>query len=339
MPSWSDVREAKWWLYQAARVANRLVGDNGGMRVRFIRLPLKIRDAERRTWLVRHYSRVLAEQPPPRVLTAPIAGGMLMELDTSEFVQRVMLVSANWEPSISAVVERLVRPGDTFVDVGANVGYYTLLAAPTVGPTGQMFAFEPAEKIFSGLARNVELNGLSWVHARQIGVGATRAVATVEPGPPGKCGETRLTRLEPRAPGAAVPGAAAGGSAVETITILPLTELLDGLDPSRPALVKIDVEGLEPDVLAGLEPLLLDALPEVALFVECTPEAWECGSAWWDDFVQRHGFEVYELANGYTVEDLYPVRIEPPVRLTAPPERVFDAVLVRGPEMRARLGV
>ena len=54
--------------------------------------------------------------------------------------------------------------------------------------------------------------------------------------------------------------------------------------------------------------------------------------------ITRHGFDVFEIANGYTVEDLYPVRTEPPVRLTTLPDRMFDAVLVRGPEMRARLG-
>jgi FkbM family methyltransferase len=333
MPAWSDVRKSKWWLYCAARAANRVAGDHAGARVRLIRLPLRIRDAERRTWLVRHYGRVLTEQAPPRVVTAPIANGMLMELHTSEFLQRVMLASGSWEPSISAVVERLVRPGDTFVDVGANVGYYTLLAAPVVGPTGHMYAFEPAESIFARLSRNLELNGLGWVHARRVGVGAARAVATVEPGPPGKSGETRLTQLA-----AEPPPADASESAVETITILPLTELLDGLDATRPAVIKIDVEGLEPDVLAGFEPLLRDALPELALFVECTPEAWTGGAGWWDEFITRHGFDVFEIANGYTVEDLYPVRTESPVRLTTLPDRMFDAVLVRGPEMRARLG-
>jgi FkbM family methyltransferase len=64
-----------------------------------------------------------------------------------------------FEPMETDFVLQEIRPGDVVLDIGANIGYYTLLFAKLVGPTGYVFAFEPDPKNFSLLSRNVELNG------------------------------------------------------------------------------------------------------------------------------------------------------------------------------------
>jgi FkbM family methyltransferase len=64
-----------------------------------------------------------------------------------------------WEPGLTALVRKRLRPGGTFVDVGANVGYYTLLAAKLVGPSGRVIAFEPVPAVFELMRRGVEANG------------------------------------------------------------------------------------------------------------------------------------------------------------------------------------
>lgn len=61
-----------------------------------------------------------------------------------------------------------LEPGDIFVDVGANIGLYTVIAAHLVGPAGHVFAFEPSPKTFERLRTNVELNGFANVSCHQL---------------------------------------------------------------------------------------------------------------------------------------------------------------------------
>ncbi len=78
------------------------------------------------------------------------------------FVDRLdslSLRSASYEPFESEVLDRLIRPGDSVVDVGANIGYYTLRFARAVGPTGRVFAFEPESENHRLLSRSLRLNG------------------------------------------------------------------------------------------------------------------------------------------------------------------------------------
>lgn len=66
----------------------------------------------------------------------------------------------SWEAEETGRIVEYLKPGDTFVDAGANVGYYTILAANLVGKSGRVFAFEPEPQSFAILKKNVQLNGL-----------------------------------------------------------------------------------------------------------------------------------------------------------------------------------
>lgn len=79
-------------------------------------------------------------------------------------------VNRIWEPNQTHWFVRTVRPGDTVVDVGANVGYYTILAAKLAGPTGKVYAFEPDPTCVALLRKNVALNGLTNVIIEQKAV-------------------------------------------------------------------------------------------------------------------------------------------------------------------------
>ena len=65
-------------------------------------------------------------------------------------------------------LNRFLRPGDVFVDVGANIGLFTLIAAERVGPGGKVLAFEPTAKTFGRLVDNVQLNKLSNVECFKL---------------------------------------------------------------------------------------------------------------------------------------------------------------------------
>src|SRR4249919_1281797 len=91
-------------------------------------------------------------------LEVTTAGGR-MEVDTGDAVGSVVAVSGVWEPNITAVVRQVVSPGDVCIDVGAHVGYYTLLMSRLVEEHGHVFAFEPSPPRFLELTSNLVRNG------------------------------------------------------------------------------------------------------------------------------------------------------------------------------------
>jgi FkbM family methyltransferase len=82
-------------------------------------------------------------------------------------ITRALVDYGTWEPMESSVLHRQLHEGDTFIDVGANIGYYTVMAAKLVGPRGRVIAFEPDPENFALLKRNIEANGFTNVILEQ----------------------------------------------------------------------------------------------------------------------------------------------------------------------------
>ena len=152
-----------------------------------------------------------------------------------------------YEPENSALISKLLRTGDVFLDLGANIGWFTLLASSIVGSGGHVHCFEPQPVIAGYLRRTLALNGLERrVSLRQAGVWH-------------ETGSMRLawadysenhgaSHLMPEADDAAI------GSAVDLVT-------LDSLCLSRCDLIKMDIEGAEPRAMQGAVRLLADSRP------------------------------------------------------------------------------
>jgi len=88
--------------------------------------------------------------------------GLKMYLDPTDIaVTRSIVMTGNWETDETFWFLRTVKPGDTIVDAGANVGYYTLIGSRLVGDKGKVYAFEPEPANFELLQKNVRLNGLT----------------------------------------------------------------------------------------------------------------------------------------------------------------------------------
>jgi FkbM family methyltransferase len=147
-------------------------------------------------------------------------------------------------------VLRLLRPGDVFVDVGANIGSYTVLASGVAG--ARTHAFEPIEQAFDVLCRNVRLNGIEQlVTLHRAAVGSRNGVVTMS------AGHDTMNRVLD------------GESLGVTVPLVTLSDELAGL---RPVLIKIDVEGYEAEVLAGAD-AVLKGTSLVALIVETGSQA------------------------------------------------------------------
>jgi FkbM family methyltransferase len=90
-----------------------------------------------------------------------------------------LLMHRCWDVPTTHLLERILRPGDAFLDIGANIGYFTVFGATQVGGTGRVHAFEPNPRTFDVLARNVRLNTFGHVctlHASALADTAGRRV-------------------------------------------------------------------------------------------------------------------------------------------------------------------
>jgi FkbM family methyltransferase len=182
---------------------------------------------------------------------ARVLGHAKMFLSTSDvgFASHVML-DGFWEIWLTLFFARVVAPGMNVIDVGANFGYYTLLFGNAVGPSGHVIAIEPVPSTAALLGRTVEVNGL---------VGRTRVVAAAA----WERADARVHMLvrpdEPK--NAAVIGQPQPGSiVVPTTTVDELTRELARVD-----LVKIDAEGAELAVIAGMHETIARLKPRILL--------------------------------------------------------------------------
>jgi len=153
-----------------------------------------------------------------------------MALDLNDHVPRKIWYHC-FEPAQVRVAERMVRRGDIVFDVGANIGFYTLLFARLVGPSGRVHAFEPVMDV--ALRRNVELNGYANVVVHQAAAGAERGHVNLS-NPLDGFSSGSWQRTD-------------SNQAREVLQVA-----LDDYVGAQVAFVKIDVEGMEPAVIAGL---------------------------------------------------------------------------------------
>ncbi len=172
--------------------------------------------------------RVFVREPPSPVEADILGSRMVIDLD--DYVQRKIWYHC-FEPAQVRVAERMVRKGDIVFDVGANIGFYTLLFARLVGPNGRVHAFEPVMGV--ALQRNVELNEYANVVVHQAAAGA-------------EDGHVNLSN--PLAGFSSGNWQRTGSDQAREVSQVALDAYVGG----RVAFVKIDVEGMEPDVIAGL---------------------------------------------------------------------------------------
>lgn len=162
--------------------------------------------------------------------------GYDVRLDLSETIQRWIYLGA-FEPQETAAVRRRLKPGMTFLDVGANVGYFSLLAASRVGREGRVFSVEPSPYAYERLAATVRANGLSQVRTFRMGLSSAE-------------GELPLY-VPPASDGFHSPSMAAGWETTVTVPVRRLDDCLDEWGVETVDLMKLDVEGHEPHVLEG----------------------------------------------------------------------------------------
>lgn len=174
-----------------------------------------------------------------------------------QFVSRRIREEGIWEPYETALVMESLHPGDVFVDIGANIGYFTVLAAHLVGAGGQVFAFEPDPANCALLRQSLALNALA------PAVEVTEAALSNEPG-------EGVLYLSADNLGDHQVYATKGSRQQVPIALLNGSDYL-APQLTRIDLVKIDTQGSEFQVVQGLMPLLEALAVKPRMLVELTP--------------------------------------------------------------------
>lgn len=180
-------------------------------------------------------------------------GGPRLFVDLSDHVIGLNIVRGRYEIEEIAYVRRVVKPGDTAIDVGAHIGFFTIQIAALVGAAGKVYAFEPLDRNADLLERSIAENGFGdRVEFRRAAVGAASGTAQLT-----FAAETLNTG------GAYLLQDGSAPLAGNETRRVPLVAL-DDLPLKRPVrFVKMDVEGAEPQVIRGAARLLREDRPAI----------------------------------------------------------------------------
>jgi FkbM family methyltransferase len=262
----------------------------------------------KRSWRLISSAEVLTEVP----------GAGRMVLRPWEFIEARLYFYRTWEPAITRFVEGRLRRGDVAIDIGANVGYYSLLMSRLVGPGGRIYAAEPSPSIRARFERHLELNRVGNVVVLPFGISDRSEERYLKLSGESNCGDAHFVddpdedNVEGR---------------------LPLRRLVDVVpaeDLARAALIKVDVEGMEVEVLGdlagnlGLLPRRVAVCAEIRRYGPSLARIDAVIAAFLDA-----GFELYRLDNRYGHADYARDDSRPPERVDLLAMGQHDVAFVR----------
>ena len=206
------------------------------------------------------------------------------------------LFDSKFEQTEINLVTAYLRPGMNVLDIGANIGLYSIIASKIVGERGKVWAFEPSSETYERLMANLALNGISSVEVVKIALADVISDWLVLRRDPGyRDGDRYLSTR--RKTNAAVAGKADDLGDTEVVEVTSLDYYFTSREEGLPRIdfAKIDIEGGELSALRGGRQLLTNS-PDVVLMLECTPEGCFLAGHTQEEvfqFLRRLGFGVH----------------------------------------------
>lgn len=276
-----------------------------------------------RAFLLTMLGRVL-EAEPISFRRAKTPFGFAITGTTADLLQRQVYVFGIWEPNISRWVQGYLRPADVVVDIGANVGYFSLLCASRVGPEGRVIAFEPVPSLVAVLRDNLALNGADSVTVQPVIASDEPGTGEIFSGPDGNLGLSTTSPAE-------------GFTSQGNVRKVRAADIIDRELWPRVKLVKVDTEGDDLRALRGLEPLLDAMPPGSSALVEVSPDDLLARGHTPDalvSFMRDAGFHrMLAIDNSYEESAYARDRPQAPVPLLEVPSAKADVIFVKGDGM------
>jgi FkbM family methyltransferase len=202
---------------------------------------------------------------------------------------RALFITGNFEPSEMSWLADNLKDDMVFIDVGANMGIYTMFAAKLVGARGRVLAIEPSEREFQRLSFHVVLNDLGNVTCLRIAAADEAGVGELKVADEAKSGQNTLGKFVSEE---------AEVLRMETVQMYPLDQVIAEQELARVDVIKIDVEGAELRVLCGLAStlerwhpkLLIELAPEALASQNTSPEALV-------EWLRQRRYELFEFSH------------------------------------------
>jgi FkbM family methyltransferase len=207
--------------------------------------------------------------------------GFRLRVRIGDWLGRHVFVTGEYEPATTRVVKSRLEPGDVFIDIGANIGYFSLLASRLVGAAGRVIAFEPVPQTREELLTNVRLNRAGNVTVRNEAVADSAGEARFFVGPADHRGISSLRSLDD----------ASGVLSVRKAR-------LDDLVPAEVnvGLIKMDVEGAEYLALQGMQERLRRDHPDLVIEVtDSYLRGMGHSAAMLCEFLRGFGYRMYAI--------------------------------------------
>lgn len=217
-----------------------------------------------------------------RLERIPFSGGTLIVDPRDPWIGRLLYLTGAYEPQSFRFMDKIDLEGKTAIDVGANIGMFTVRLSQLVGGKGKVFAFEPSPSVYRILQGNIRENRLQNVTAVQAAVGACEGTAGFYVNPENSGDSCLVSEANDRA------------------SVLVRTTSLDGYLLDLPnhmnvGFIKIDIQGAELMALRGMT-CLLEKNQEVILYLEYEPSSLIKMGFSPEDlflFLQGHAFKIY----------------------------------------------
>ena len=243
--------------------------------------------------------------------TTPTRFGARMVVNTSKMVEKQIFYFGEWEPYLTRHLLDLPKDKGTFLDIGSNIGYFSLLAAQRFD---RVIAIEASPSIAVRLAENRDRNHATSIDIRNLAIGE-------------QAGEAEFYFDDEQSGGSSlVPG---GGRRLEAVVpVRPLDEIVTPDEIGQVSFIKLDVEGFEHIVLRQIVERLSDFPRTLSISVEYDPGR---GQNLWREITAflPQGFEIFLLQGVYDLEEYTDRSARSPLSPLTEDPGVFCDVLIR----------
>lgn len=201
--------------------------------------------------------RAIVNQLPKIIIPKPVGKmiietlhGFVLEIDpvTDVGVERSIYYTGTYEKGTLYVIQNVLKKGDVFVDVGANIGLMSIFASLIVEDEGKVFSFEPNPATYNILMKNIDLNNISNIETSKYGLGSKAGTTEIyDVWDSGRGSATMIKPEEIKESG-------------HTVNIVSLTEHFKNIQ-SKINFIKFDIEGYEFEALKGAKNIIVEMLP------------------------------------------------------------------------------